>query len=77
MGEDLSEDEGFEDEEDLILGEEDMRRQEAARMDKIAEEESARSRQVHDPEKGIMDFGKMRATDAKRNTRVILPSLRA
>ena len=27
MGEDLSEDEGFEDEEDLILGEEDMRRQ--------------------------------------------------
>ena len=46
-------------------------------MDKIAEEESARSRQVHDPEKGIMDFGKMRATDAKRNTRVILPSLRA
>ena len=73
MGEDIQEeDEGFGGE-DIILGEEHIRKEEAARLSKIAEEIDAKCRQVHDPEEGTINFGKMRATDAKGNTRVILP----
>ena len=39
----------------------------------MSDAEEAKSRQVHDPENGTVDFGRMRATDAKGNTRVILP----
>ena len=51
----------------------DMEREEKDRIDKIAEEMTAKSRQVFDGEDKVLDFANHKATDAKMNTRVILP----
>ena len=48
-------------------------KQEIMRVKGVMEEEDAKSRQVFDPDHEVLDFAKMRATDAKGNTRVFLP----
>ena len=39
----------------------------------LGEVESAKSRMIFDPDTGNVDFRKQRCTDAKHNTRIILP----
>jgi hypothetical protein len=50
-----------------------MTTEEKERIKKIGDEEEAKSRQVHNPVELTIDFGNLRVTDAKGNTRVILP----
>ena len=51
----------------------DMDKEESDRVNKIAEEQVAKSRQVFDGEEMIVNFANHKVTDAKMNTRVVLP----
>ena len=50
-----------------------MDEQEKQRIERLSQEEEARTRQVYDVMEGRVDFANLRVTDTKGNTKVILP----
>ena len=51
----------------------EMNEEERRRIEEISKKEEAKCRQIYDQEEGRVDFGNLKVTDTKGNTRVFLP----